>query len=130
MSSSINSNNDYAITQVIVSTFSASVRSVGTACTLAAVGIYLHQRGFVVGPGKRTLALISQQVTIPLLFFTKILYCNQDWSAEKCPNVTDSLRDVWILLLWPLYVCSAGLLVGYVCASPSGNVHFGGGRIW
>jgi predicted permease len=115
MTSSTNNNND-EITQVILSTFSASVRSVGTACTLAGVGIYLHQRGFVVGPGKRTLALISQQVTIPLLFFTKILYCNQDWSAEKCPNVTDSLEDVWILLLWPLYVCGAGLLVGYICA--------------
>lgn len=63
----------------IVTTFLASVRSVGTACTLAAVGIYLHRRGFVVGEGKRTLALISQQVTIPLFLFTKVIYCNQDW---------------------------------------------------
>ncbi|KAG7372835.1 auxin efflux carrier [Nitzschia inconspicua] len=100
----------------ILMTLVASVRSVGTACTLASVGIYLHQKGFVVGQGKRTLALISQQVTIPLLFFTKILYCNQDWSTEKCPNVTDSLKDVWILLLWPLYVCGMGISVGYVCA--------------
>ncbi|KAG7340206.1 membrane transport protein [Nitzschia inconspicua] len=100
----------------ILTTLVASVRSVGTACTLASVGIYLHQKGFVVGQGKRTLALISQQVTIPLLFFTKILYCNQDWSTEKCPNVTDSLKDVWILLLWPLYVCGMGILVGHVCA--------------
>jgi predicted permease len=116
MSPTGNSSSNEDIMQVILSTFSASVRSVGTACTLAGVGMYLHQRGFVVGPGKRTLALISQQVTIPLLFFTKILYCNQDWSAEKCPNVTDSLEDVWILLLWPIYVCTAGLLVGYLCA--------------
>lgn len=63
----------------IETTFLASVRSVGTACTLAGVGIYLHRRGFVVGEGKRTLALISQQVTIPLFLFTKVIYCNQDW---------------------------------------------------
>mmetsp|Transcript_34270 Transcript_34270/g.39410 ORF Transcript_34270/g.39410 Transcript_34270/m.39410 type:complete len:622 (-) Transcript_34270:269-2134(-) len=104
---------DAAVMSTIISTFVASVKSVGTACTLAGVGIYLHQRGFVVGNGKRTLALISQQVTIPLLFFTKILYCDQNWSAEKCPNVTDSLRDVWILLVWPVWVCTAGLMVGY-----------------
>jgi len=97
----------------IWTTFLASMKSVGTACTLASIGIYLHQRGFVVGNGKRTLALISQQVTIPLLFFTKILYCNQDWSPEPCPNVTDSLNNVWILAIWPLWVCTAGILVGY-----------------
>jgi hypothetical protein len=39
-------------------TFLASVKSVGTACTLAAVGVYLHHRQFVTGPGKRTLALM------------------------------------------------------------------------
>ena len=99
--------------QTVLTTFLASIKSVGTACTMASVGIYLHQRGFVVGNGKRTLALISQQVTIPLLFFTKILYCNQDWSPEPCPNVTDSLEDVWILLVWPLWVCMAGIGVGY-----------------
>ena len=109
--SSNNSNAEFWTT--VASTFMASIKSVGTACTLAAVGVYLHQRGFVVGNGKRTLALISQQVTIPLLFFTKILYCNQDWSPDPCPNVTDSLRDVWILLLWPIWVCTAGILVGY-----------------
>jgi hypothetical protein len=63
----------------IYSTFLASIRSVGTACTLAVVGIYLHRSGYVVGEGKRTLALISQQVTIPLFLFTKVIYCNQDW---------------------------------------------------
>jgi len=106
----------FSIWEEFLSTFVASVRSVGTACTLAGVGVYLHQRGFVVGNGKRTLAMISQQVTIPLLFFTKILYCNQDWSSDPCPNVTESLTDVWILLLWPVYVCSVGLIVGYACA--------------
>mmetsp|Transcript_22040 Transcript_22040/g.52465 ORF Transcript_22040/g.52465 Transcript_22040/m.52465 type:complete len:689 (+) Transcript_22040:119-2185(+) len=98
--------------RTVGTTFLASIKSVGTACTLASVGVYLHQRGFVVGNGKRTLALISQQVTIPLLFFTKILFCNQDWSDAPCPNVTESLRDVWILLLWPVWVCVAGIFVG------------------
>jgi hypothetical protein len=63
-------------------TFFASVRSVGTAVTLASVGVYLHRRGFVEGTGKRTLALLSQQVTFPLFLFTKIVYCNQDWSSQ------------------------------------------------
>ena len=97
----------------ILPTFLASLRSVGTAFTLAAVGIYLNERGFVVGEGKKTLALIAQQVTIPALLFSKIVYCNQDWSTDPCPNVTDSLEEVWMLLFWPIYVVGWGLLVGY-----------------
>eukprot|EP00980_Cylindrotheca_fusiformis_P000935 scaffold248_cov111-Cylindrotheca_fusiformis.AAC.12 len=99
-----------------VETFSASLRSVGTAVALASTGLYLHRRGFLNGDGKRTLALISQQVTIPLLFFTKIIYCNQDWSSDPCPDVTESLQDVWMLLWWPLYVVGMGLLVGFIAA--------------
>jgi predicted permease len=98
----------------VSATFLASVRSVGTACTLAVVGIYLHRSGFVVGDGKRTLALISQQVTIPLFLFTKIVFCNQDWSNNPCPDITQSLQDVWLLLFWPAYVVAAGLAVGYL----------------
>jgi hypothetical protein len=77
-----------ATLQDVYYTFRASMRSVGTAVTLAGVGVYLHQRGFVVGDGKRTLALLSQQVTFPLFLFTKIIYCNQDWS-----NRVRSIRD-------------------------------------
>jgi predicted permease len=110
----------------VFATFTASLRSVGTACTLAAVGMYLHHRGFIVGEGKRTLALISQQVTIPLLLFTKIVYCNQDWSSDPCPSVTDSLEDVWMILFCPLYVCGCGLLVGWavakICGTPPKQV--------
>mmetsp|Transcript_19512 Transcript_19512/g.27580 ORF Transcript_19512/g.27580 Transcript_19512/m.27580 type:complete len:646 (+) Transcript_19512:166-2103(+) len=100
-------------------TFSASIRSVGTACTLASVGVYLHRRNFVSNDGKRTLALLSQQVTIPLLLFTKIVYCNQDWSTEECPNIMSRIRDIWVLLFWPAYVVGWGLLVGYACAKAS-----------
>ena len=67
----------------ILDTFDASIRSVGTACTLASVGVYLHRRGFVDGEGKRTLALISQNVTFPLFLCTKVIYCNQDWSDRR-----------------------------------------------
>ncbi|CAB9512097.1 expressed unknown protein [Seminavis robusta] len=107
--------------QSFYSTFSASIRSVGTAVTLAAVGVYLHRRECVSSEGKRTLARISQQVTFPLFLFTKICYCNQDWSSEPCPDVTKSLKDVWILLFWPAVVVSIGLLVGYAAAIVSGT---------
>lgn len=110
----------------IEATFKASIRSIGTAVTLAAVGVYLHRRGFIVGEGKRTLALISQQVTFPLFLFTKIIYCNQDWSADPCPDVTKSLADVWMLLFWPLYVVGAGIAVGAlvakICRTPAHQV--------
>eukprot|EP00977_Amphora_coffeiformis_P021839 scaffold10016_cov170-Amphora_coffeaeformis.AAC.4 len=99
-----------------VDTFLASVKSVGTACTMAMVGVYLHQRGFIDSAGKRALALISQQVTFPLFLFTKIIHCNQDWSPEPCPDVTATLQHGWMLLLWPIYVVMAGLLVGQLMA--------------
>jgi predicted permease len=100
----------------ISGTFLASMRSVGTAVTLAAVGVYLHRRGFVVGEGKRALALISQQVTFPLFLFTKIIYCNQNWSDLPCPDVRKSLEDVWLLLIWPVYVVMCGVFVGSLVA--------------
>jgi len=103
----------------IYTTFLASIRSVGTAVTLASVGVYLHRRGFVVGDGKRTLALISQQVTFPLFLFTKIVHCNQNWSDDPCPDVAKSLNDVWMLLFWPLFVVGAGLTVGAAVAKIS-----------
>jgi predicted permease len=95
----------------VYTTLVASLKSIGTACTLAGVGVYLQYFGYVSNDGKRTLALISQQVTFPLYLFTKILYCNQDWSETKCPDVTQTLQQVWILLLWPLYVVGTGMYV-------------------
>jgi len=64
------------------------------------------------------LALISQQVTIPLLLFTKVLYCTQDLSTEPCPDVVrsvDTVSFLW-LLFWPAYVVTWGLIVGYCMA--------------
>lgn len=79
-------------------------------------GFYLHRRGFINGEGKKALARLSQQVTIPALFFSKIIYCPQDFSKDKCPDITDNLGDVWVLILWPLFVVGCGLLVGEMAA--------------
>jgi len=56
-------------------TFLASLRAVGTAATMAGAGFYLHRRGFVTASGKKMMALLSQQVTIPAFLFAKIIYC-------------------------------------------------------
>lgn len=92
----------------VTATFSASMKSIGTAVTMAGVGFYLHYRNFVTKEGKRTIALMSQQVTFPLYFFTKICFCNQDWSDKPCPDVTKTLHDTWMLLLWPFYMVGMG----------------------
>jgi predicted permease len=83
---------------------------------MAAAGFYLHRRQFVGASGKKALARMSQQVTIPCLFFTKIVDCPQNFSADKCPSFTDNLSDVWVLLFWPVYVVACGLLVGELAA--------------
>lgn len=62
-------------------TFLASAEAVGTAFTLAAVGIYLHRRQYVSQDGKKTLALLSKQVTMPLLLFTAVVQCHQN---QRC----------------------------------------------
>jgi predicted permease len=89
-------------------TFITTIKSIGTACTLAGVGVYLHRFKLVTDEGKHSLALISQQVTIPLYLFTKILYCNQDGFEAACPDVSQTMQDVWILVIWPFYVVICG----------------------
>jgi len=99
------------------STFCAALRSVGTVATMAAAGFYLHRRNFITAGEKKALARISQQLTIPCLFFTKIINCPQNFSGDdKCPSFTDNLADVWWLLFWPLFVVGCGLLVGEIAA--------------
>lgn len=98
--------------ETLSSTFFAALRSVGTASTMAVAGFYLHRRQFVGASEKKALARMSQQVTIPCLFFTKIVNCPQNFSSDKCPSFTDNLSDVWVLLFWPLYVVVCGLVVG------------------
>ena len=103
------------------STFVAALKSVGTAATMATAGVYLHRRNLISPEGKKSLAKISQQVTIPALFFSKLIYCPQDSSEDACPNVADDLKNVWVLLFWPLYVVGLGLLVGEAAARISGT---------
>lgn len=102
-------------------TFVAALRSVGTAGTLALAGLYLHRRGFVTAEGKKALARLSEQVTIPCLFFSKIIYCPQNFTREQCPSITDNLADIWVLLFWPLFVVGTGMLIGDLATRISGT---------
>ena len=113
-------------------TFLASLRAVGTASTMAFAGFSLHRRQFVTPSGKKMLALISQQVTIPAFLFAKIIYCPPDSSSSTsnddgnidndniseivCPSVANRIPDLWMLLLWPFYVVFCGLITGYLAA--------------
>mmetsp|Transcript_38320 Transcript_38320/g.70658 ORF Transcript_38320/g.70658 Transcript_38320/m.70658 type:complete len:212 (+) Transcript_38320:133-768(+) len=120
-------------------TFVASLRAVGTASTMAFAGFYLHRRGFVTASGKKMMALLSQQVTIPAFLFAKIIYCpsgnsgsgsisnvqndimeivdnNEVVSEIVCPSVANRISDLWMLLLWPFYVVFCGLCTGYFAA--------------
>ena len=99
-----------------MSTLISSLRSIGTAVSMATTGMYLYRKGILTSEGSKCLAKISQQVTIPALLFSKILFCNQDWSSTKCPNVAATLKSTWILLLLPIWVVSAGILTGvFIC---------------
>ena len=98
-------------------TLVASLRSIGQASTLASCGFYISRYSFLTPSGKKQLAKISQQVTIPLLLFSKIIYCNQDWSDEPCPDVRDSISQGYFLLFYPIFVVLGGLLVGSLGAT-------------
>ena len=108
--------------------FMASLSSIGTAAALAASGCYLHRRGYITSSGKSFLARYSQQVALPALFFSKMVSCpetsttttstqdDMSSSSSFCPSLWDtlSLRNAWILILWPLVVVSCGLTVGWL----------------
>lgn len=98
----------------------ASLASVGNVATLTSVGIYLHQKDIISPATKSGLARISSQVTIPLLLFTNVINCNQDWSDEDCPDMRSSLADAWVLIFYPLWVVGWGLVVGKLMAWVSG----------
>jgi predicted permease len=114
----------------LLATLVASLRSVGTAVTMVLIGVYADYRGLFYGQhGLRTLAVLSQQVTVPLFLFTKILYCPPspppDATTEttsSCPNVAQALSEARMLLWWPAYVVALGLVVGWivtkVCQTP------------
>jgi predicted permease len=95
----------------VAETWRASLSAVGTAAALAGTGVYLHRRGMVPTEARHVLGRYSQQVGLPCLFFTKVVHIR---SSETFHSSRDSSnRTGWILLLWPVYVVSCGLLVGY-----------------
>ena len=109
--------------------FLAATQSVGTAATLAGAGFYFHrrilmkQKNVVIDDttGKKMLALISQQVTIPAFLFTKIVYCpppppTTTTEDSFCPSLVDYLENVWMVVLFPIYVVTCGLIVGRIAA--------------
>jgi predicted permease len=103
-----------ASTSSLLSTFVASLQSVGTAATLAAGGFYLHQRGFVSNEGRKALARYGQQVAVPALFFSRLIVCGPQTDTENCPSVWDQMRQAWVLFVWPFYVIALGLVVGFI----------------
>jgi len=100
------------MTSMAAQTLFAALRSVGNAMTMAAGGVYLAKRSLITPGTRKGLAQISQQLTIPALLFSKLLACNQDWSDEPCPSISDALHTGWLMLLWPIAVVGSGLLVG------------------
>lgn len=104
---------------LILSNFLAASRSVGTAATLAGAGIYIHRLGLTNDESKKLLAKISQQVTIPALLFSKIIYCEQNSSTAECTSIFDMMDSVWMIIFWPFYVVGCGLIVGHFAAELS-----------
>jgi predicted permease len=99
--------------------FIAASAAVLTAATMSGTGTYLHRRGFVSDEGTLFLARLTQQVTMPALLFSKIVYCKQDSSTKHCTSVIDMMDDLWMLLIWPIYVVCCGLIVGEIAAKLS-----------
>lgn len=107
-------------------TFIASLSAVGTAAALASTGVYLHQQKFVPTPqSKQMLSRYSQHIGLPCLFFTKMLTKKDAINNEAAfPGMENSApataNQTLLLLLWPVYVVSCGLLVGYALARVAG----------
>ena len=90
----------------------ASMRSIGTALTMAACGAYLSRRGVLTAPVTKALAKVSMQLTMPCLLFTSILNCTQDWSTDPCPDIKQSIKEGWPLLFLPLVNVGIGAMLG------------------
>lgn len=109
---------------VIIQTMVAALESVGDAAILTACGWFLHSKGFMTKAGRKLLAEISQHVTFPLLLFTSILYCEQDGGTyrgaeTKCPDMFATITASWIVLLWPFFITTMGVVVGKLMATMS-----------
>lgn len=103
----------------MISVLLASLCSVGTAAALALSGFYLHRREYVSEEGKKAMARYSQQVALPALFFSKMVACPEVKSVTSleqpiCPSIWENITSshAGVLLIWPFFVVSMGLLVG------------------
>lgn len=101
--------------------FGASLRSVGTAATLTAAGWYLHENNAVTRDNKIVLSRFCHTIALPALFFSKMVYCQQNGSNLECPNIVKHLSDCWILMIWPFYTIGIGLLMGIIATHYAGT---------
>ena len=98
----------------MIPTFEAALRAVGTASTMAFAGFYLHRRNFVTPSGKKMLALLSQQVTIPAFLFAKIIYCPSGSGEGGESSGGSSLDPSTIDSGMPEIVCPSGKLAATI----------------
>mmetsp|Transcript_4575 Transcript_4575/g.8824 ORF Transcript_4575/g.8824 Transcript_4575/m.8824 type:complete len:445 (+) Transcript_4575:95-1429(+) len=103
----------------VLENFFAASAAVLTAATMSGAGSYLHRMGFVSNDGSIFLARVTQQVTMPALLFSRIVYCKRDYSTDQCTNVIDMIDHLWMLLIWPIFVVCCGLIVGNIAAKLS-----------
>jgi len=91
-----------------------ALRSMGTAGAMAGFGAVLTRAGVLDKERKSFLAKLSAKFTIPCLLFTSILNCSQNYSANKCSNLSGILVGGWPMLLLPVLNVSVGLLLGWL----------------
>lgn len=107
-------------------TFLVSLTAVGKAAALACTGFYLHRRGLVpTAQAKEMLGRYSQHIGLPCLFFSKITGSDQTISANE---TTASAPVLGLLVLWPVYVVTCGLVLGHLLLATILDVPTVGGQ--
>lgn len=89
----------------------ASLRSMGTAITMAGFGAVLARGNGPLKPANvKNFARVSMLITIPCLLFSNILNCTQDWSTKPCTNVAGTIMAAWPMFLSSSCQCCDWLL--------------------
>eukprot|EP00048_Salpingoeca_helianthica_P011681 m.168591 g.168591 ORF g.168591 m.168591 type:complete len:346 (-) comp15261_c18_seq1:25-1062(-) len=99
-----------------------SLQAIGTFLTMLVAGFFLRKTGRFSDELSKGLATVGLYVAIPCLLFTSMVYCEQDYSDNACPELSDAIRNGWPLFLWPIVVICMGLLMARVIVYPFGNV--------
>ena len=62
------------------------------------------------------MALLSKEVTIPILLFTQLVKCvPNSTNPSRCSTITNEIsRGLWIILIWSIYVVRCGLAIGCI----------------